>query len=69
MINKKIYIIGIGFIILFFPVKAYGYIDPGSFTMLLQVIFATIGGIVFTFRNAISILIKKVFSIFKKSDK
>ena len=47
-----------------FPLPAHAYIDPGTGSIVLQMILAAIAGGVFFFRNAVA----RFFSLFRKSD-
>jgi len=48
------------YIIVAFPNTAHAYIDPGSGTILLQVLFALFGGAILTFRKMISDFFKGI---------
>lgn len=57
-------------LILCFPTVSWGYIDPGSVSIFLQVIFAFLLGGFFAFRNKVINGIKSVFHFMhlKKKD-
>ena len=65
MISKPNILIII-YIVIFTPQPAYGYIDPGSFAILLQVLLAGIIGVLVTFRNYIVSIFKTLFKKGKK---
>ena len=54
------------YIVIFTPQPAYGYIDPGSITILLQLLLAGIAGFLVTFRNYIVSIFKTLFKKDKK---
>ena len=54
------------YIVIFTPQPAYGYIDPGSLSILLQVLLAGIAGVLVTFRNYIVLIFKTLFKKDKK---
>ena len=49
------------YIIIFTPQYAYGYIDPGSITILLQLLMAGIAGFLVTFRHYVVSVFKTLF--------
>ena len=55
------------YIVIFTPQPAYGYIDPGSIAVLLQVIIAGIVGFLAVFRNYIVSVFKKLFKKEKRN--
>lgn len=58
------------FLIIFFPVVVWGYVDPGSVSIFLQVMFAFFLGGFLTFKNKVINGIKTVFHfIFQKKEK
>ena len=58
------------FVIAIFPKIVYAYIDPGSGTILLQVLWALFAAAVFAFKDKIYGLVKKIFkNKFLKSNK
>lgn len=65
---KNIDIVLIVFFLLFFFKNAYAYIDPGSITVLLQVIVALIAGSVIAFRRIFVNLFCKIFRIGKNDN-
>ena len=54
------------YIVIFTHQPAYGYIDPGSLSILLQVLLAGIAGVLVTFRNYIVSIFKTLFKKGKK---
>ena len=64
MKHVKLYILSYYFTFMFFS-PAYAYLDPGTFSIILQSILATIAGIGATYRLWIS----KVKNFFKKKEK
>lgn len=58
-------IIVIASLIVVTPQYAYAYIDPGSITILLQVLLAGIAGALFTFRSYVASFFKNLFKINK----
>ena len=49
------------YIVIFTPQPAYGYIDPGSLSILLQVLLAGIAGFLVTFRHYVVSVFKTLF--------
>jgi hypothetical protein len=46
------------------PLKGAGYLDPGSGSFILQILIASLAGILIVFRGYFS----KLFKLFRKSD-
>ena len=49
------------YIVMLIPSNLFGYIDPGSITILLQLLLAGIAGFLVTFRNYIVSIFKTLF--------
>ena len=49
------------YIVIFTPQPAYGYIDPGSIAILLQLLLAGIAGFLVTFRHYVVSVFKTLF--------
>jgi hypothetical protein len=49
------------------PSRAYAYLDPGTGSMVLQVVIAGILGAAFTFKTYIRAIFGPVLGLFKKS--
>jgi hypothetical protein len=60
------YAFGIGALALTIPADAYAYLDPGTGSMVLQVIVAGLLGAVFTFKSYVRAVISSITGIFKK---
>lgn len=65
----KVFICFMAVFFLFMAESAHAYIDPGTGSVLLQVIVATIAGIFFVGRKYIIIPIKKIFFFSKRNKK
>jgi hypothetical protein len=48
------------------PTEAHAYLDPGTGSMVLQVIVAGILGAMFTFKSYVRAVISSITGIFKK---
>jgi hypothetical protein len=48
------------------PTEAHAYLDPGTGSMVLQVIVAGILGAMFTFKSYVRAIISSITGIFKK---
>ena len=64
ILNTNIFIII--YIVMLIPSNLFGYIDPGSITILLQLLLAGIAGFLVTFRNYIVSIFKTLFKKDKK---
>ena len=64
ILNTNIFIII--YIVMLIPSNLFGYIDPGSITILLQLLLAGIAGFLVTFRNYIVSIFKTLFKKGKK---
>lgn len=53
---------------LLIPLTAFGYIDPGSGSFMLQMLFAAFVGAGFTLRTQFKILKEKIKRLFKKAE-
>ena len=51
MVNSIVYALVLVFIVLLVPTQAKAYVDPGSGSLLLQLIFAAAVGALYHFRN------------------
>ena len=49
------------YIVLLIPSNLFGYIDPGSITILLQLLLAGIAGFLVTFRHYVVSVFKTLF--------
>jgi hypothetical protein len=58
--------IPLGLLILTLPIDAHAYLDPGTGSMVLQVIIAGILGAVFTFKSYVRAVITSITGIFRK---
>lgn len=56
-------------LILCFPIVSWGYVDPGSISIFLQVIFAFLLGGFFAFRNRVINGIKSIFRFMRLKKK
>lgn len=54
------------YLIVFTPQYLYGYIDPGSIAILLQLLIAGIAGALVAFRRYVALVFKKLFKIGKE---
>ena len=55
------------YFILFIPQHAYAYVEPGSASIVLQIIIAGFVGLLVAFRGIWNSLLKMLFKILKKN--
>ena len=54
------------FLFVLLPYEAHAYLDPGSGSMIIQIIIATVLGAVFAMRTMIKRILAPVIKFFKK---
>lgn len=59
---------GLGLVLLLAPARAWGYIDPGSGSYLLQVLLAFFFGSLFVMKNFWKKTVRKIARLFRRDD-